>query len=72
MKTARKFEDAGDRVREVVEQTSRSEPRTITPSSTAREGNLADFFKHSPLRGANLDLERKPRLGRAYTGNQPG
>ena len=71
MKAVRKFEDAGDRIREVVEQTSRSEPQTITPSSAAEEGDLVDFFRRSPLWRANLDLGRKPDLGRAYTGAQP-
>jgi len=72
IKTVGKFEDAGNRVREVMEQTSPTEPQTIAPTSAAKEGNLADFFRRSPLRGVNLNLERKPHLGPAYTGDQPG
>jgi hypothetical protein len=35
-----------------------SGPADRQEGSKKREGTLADFFANSPLRGANLDLER--------------
>lgn len=70
--------DAKARLSEVIER-AQGEPQTITrngkPSvvvvsidewarKTARKGSLAEFLLASPLRGAELDLERvrdKPR-----------
>ena len=61
------------RLSEVIER-ARNEPQTITRSGkptvvivsidqwnrkTARKGTLAEFLLASPLRGAELDLERR-------------
>ncbi len=75
MKIVRKFEDARDRFSQVLKKASRRGPRTISrqrESTAAEEADLVNFFRRSPLRGANLDLEREPRFGRASAGDQPG
>ncbi|MGH6795969.1 MAG: type II toxin-antitoxin system Phd/YefM family antitoxin [Methylocella sp.] len=65
--------DAKARFSEAVEKARRDGPQIITKNGrmtavlvsieewerkTARSGSLAEFFLASPLRGANLDLER--------------
>lgn len=76
MKPIWKFKDVRARCSQVLKKASRRGPRSISrrgkSTATAEEGDLVDFFRRSPLRGANLDLDRKPHLGRAYTGAQPG
>jgi len=71
--------NAKARLSELVERASREGPQTITRNGkatavvvsieewarkTSRKGTLADFLLTSPLRGADLDLDRvasKPR-----------
>jgi prevent-host-death family protein len=71
--------NAKARLSEVVEKASREGPQTITRNGketaavvsseewsrkTSRKGTLAEFLLASPLRGADLDLDRiagKPR-----------
>ncbi len=65
--------DAKARLSEVIETARREGPQTITKNGrstavlvsveewerkTARSGSLAEFLLNSPLRGADLDLER--------------
>ncbi len=79
MKTVWKLQDAKNRFSEVVEQALRYGPQTITrrgkPTAiliscdafqdlAAEDGDLVDFFGQSPLKGANIDLERKMDYGR--------
>ncbi len=79
MKTVWKLQDAKNRFSEVVEQALRYGPQTITrrgkPTAiliscdafqdlAAGDGDLVDFFRQSPLKGANIDLERRPDFGR--------
>lgn len=67
--------DAKARLSEVIERARTSGPQTIAKNGkrtavvvsveewdrkAKREGNLADFFAASPLRGAKLDLQRPP------------
>lgn len=65
--------DAKARLSEVIEKAHREGPQTITKNGrstavvvsieewerkTARSGSLAEFLLASPLRGAELDLDR--------------
>ncbi len=67
--------DAKARLSEVIETARRDGPQTITKNGrptvvvvsveewerkTARSGSLAEFLLKSPLRGADLDIERSP------------
>ena len=67
--------NAKARLSEVVEKASREGPQTITRNGkatavvvsfeewsrkTSRKGTLAEFLLASPLRGADLDLDRIP------------
>jgi antitoxin Phd len=76
MKNIQKIQNARNRLSEVVEQALRQGPRTITrrrkSTAAANEGDLVDFFRRSPLRGADLDLERKSHFGQAAERAQPG
>jgi prevent-host-death family protein len=79
MKTVWKLQDAKNRFSQVVEQALRYGPQTITrrgkPTAiliscdafqdlAGGDGDLVDFFGQSPLKGADIDLERKPDYGR--------
>ncbi len=65
--------DAKARLSEVIEKARSDGPQTITKNGRSavivvsaeewerkgrRKGNLAEFFASSPLRGADLDLDR--------------
>lgn len=65
--------DAKARLSEVIETAHRDGPQTITKNGkptavivsveewerkTRRKGSLAEFFRASPLAGAELDIER--------------
>lgn len=65
--------DAKARLSEVIEKARSEGPQTITKNGRSavivvsaeewerkarRKGNLAEFFASSPLRGADLDLDR--------------
>lgn len=55
------FADVEDMLLQTFSNVPRTEKRNSTDASTASPssgGSLHEFFMHSPLRGANLDLER--------------
>jgi prevent-host-death family protein len=71
--------DAKARLSEVIETARRDGPQTITKNGrstavvvsaeewerkTTRSGSLAEFLLNSPLRGADLDVERPKDDGR--------
>ena len=73
------LQNAKNKLSEVIEQACTSGPQVITSRGrdkavivsfeayrklTAPEGNLLEFFRDSPLVGAQLDLERSHDLGR--------
>lgn len=73
--------DAKARLSEVIEKARRDGPQTITKNGrstavvvsieewerkTARAGSLAEFLLASPLRGAELDLERRQDDAREF------
>ena len=79
MKTAWQLQTAKNRLSEVVEKALRQGPQTITRRGketavilsvkdykklTRPHGGLVDFFRRSPLRGVDLDLERSKDLPR--------
>jgi len=66
--------EAKAKLSEVIERAEKEGPQQITrhgeeavvvvstgewTRKTKRKGNLAEFFAHSPLRGAELELKRK-------------
>ncbi len=74
------LQTAKNRLSEVIDRALERGPQTITrhgkPAVVVvsindfkkrRKGDLVDFFRRSPLRGANLDLERDKDLGRDIT-----
>jgi prevent-host-death family protein len=74
------LQDAKNRLSELVRQAREGGPQTITVHGRAAvvvvaaseferlrrrpRGSLAEFFRRSPLSGANLDLERDRDTGR--------
>ena len=47
-----------DFVDQIVKQQARQAATVVTPARLSQAGSLHEFLMHSPLRGANLDLER--------------
>jgi prevent-host-death family protein len=73
------LQDAKNRLSELVRKAREEGPQTITVHGTdaavvvsaeqyaklaRRKGTLVDFFRKSPLVGAELDLTRSPDRGR--------
>jgi len=73
------LQDAKNRFSEVVDRAVREGPQTVTRrgrkvvvvlsvddyrKATARQGDLVQFLRASPLKGADLDLERIRDYGR--------
>lgn len=79
MKTAWQLQTAKNRFSEVVERALRQGPQTITRRGKETavvlsvkdykklakpKGSLVDFFRSSPLRGIDIDLERNKDIPR--------
>lgn len=79
MKTTWALQDAKNKFSELIDHAIQDGPQTITRRGkktavilsteefrrlTAGQENLVDFLRDSPLRGAELDLERSTDLGR--------
>lgn len=79
MRPSWQLQEAKNRLSAVVDEAIRSGPQTITRHGkeavvvlsmkdfqrlAARKTGLIEFFRHSPLRGVDLDLERSRDAGR--------
>jgi Arc/MetJ-type ribon-helix-helix transcriptional regulator len=56
-----RFHDADELLEKALDALDEKSAPTVTP-----QGSLHEFFMNSPLRGANLDLERVPDHPRAF------
>lgn len=79
MKNTWALQDAKNRLSQVVEEALSKGPQTITrrgkttavllsadafQALSTGQDDLVDFFKHSPLHGVELDIERPADFGR--------
>jgi hypothetical protein len=60
------FHDIDELIEKALDALDALDEKAAAPSVIPRGGSLHEFFMNSPLRGANLDLERVGDYPRAF------